>query len=406
MSSTRLPGGDPLRRAGNSRRLISFSQIILAGMLIVPFLVGCVAPKPVRNFAETARSHSNEAVVIEGVPAFSATKDHADFAPLAATFQYWKHSVSAGDVERWYASHSAGLAPEDQPVRCAWEHGLWAFGQHGSPDALKTRLRAGVPVIVILQINPLDQATRQFAVVIGYDDLEKQVLYHTGGREPAIAAYADFFSAWRSTFHWMLTVCPPDRIAWAPSPDEIASRGQFHEANGRLEQASMDYETAITSGLRRSSLLVRLGNCYRARENPDKAEAAYREALSLDNHNGRAYNNLAYLLAERSKSLDEAVSLARQAMLLEPTNPLAIDTLGYALFQQGKYKEASDVLDRARARARWSPPGTQAEIGLHLAWAHAKAGNPHLAKEVLADVLKINPKTQVPADLRKLVDGE
>lgn len=375
-------------------------------MLIVPFLVGCVAPKPIRDFSETARNHPNEAVVIKDVPPFSAAEPHADFAPLAAVLQYWKQSVSAGDVEQWYAKHSVGLASEDRPLRCAWEHGLWAFGQHGSPDALKTRLRAGVPVIVILQINPLDQATRQFAVVIGYDDLEKQVLYHTGSRQPVVTAYTDFFSAWQSTFNWMLTICPPDRIAWTPAAVEVASRGQFNEANDRIEQAITDYEAAIASGLRRSSLLVRLGNCYRSHENPEKAEAAYREALSLDAHNGRAYNNLAYLLAEHSKSLDEAVALARNAMLLEPTNPLAIDTLGFALFQQGKYKEASDVLDRARARARWSPPGTQTEIGLHLAWAHVKAGNPHLAKEVLADVLKIDPKTPLPTDLRELIDAE
>jgi tetratricopeptide (TPR) repeat protein len=394
-----------LRRADNSCR--AFLQISLAaGLLIVPLLAGCVAPKQIRDFADAARSHPDQAVVIEGVPAFSAAKPHADFAPLAAVLQYWKQSVSASDIEQWYVNHSIGLASEDRPVRCAWEHGLWAFGQHGTPDALKARLRAGVPVIVILQVNALDEATRRFAVVIGYDDLEQRVLYHDGGQQPAVAAYAAFFSAWRSTFNWMLTICPPDRIAWTPDPAEIAGRGQFNEANGRLEQAIADYEAAIAAGMRRSSLLVRLGNCYRASGNPGKAEAAYREALSLDDHNGRAYNNLAYLLAEQSKSLDEAVSLARQAMLLEPTNPLAIDTLGFALFQQGKYKEASDVLDRARARAQWSPAGTQTEIGLHLAWAHVKAGNPHLAKEVLADVLRTDPKAQIPPDLRKLVGKE
>ena len=138
--------------------------------------------------------------------------------------------------------------------------------------------------------------------------------------------------------------------------------------------------------------------------NTEKAEVAYRDAISLDDHNGRAYNNLAYLLAEHSTSLDEAVSLARQAMRLEPTNPLAIDTLGFALYQQGKYKEASDILARARARARWSSAGTQIEIGLHLAWAHVKAGNPHFAKEMLADILKIDPKAKIPPDLRKLLE--
>ena len=394
-----------MRRADNSCRVF-LQPVVAAGLLIIPLLTSCVTPKQVRDFAETARSHPDQAVVIDGVPAFSATKPHADFAPLAAVLQYWKISISAADVEQWYTDHSVGLASEDRPVRCAWEHGLWAFGQHGSPDALKARLRAGVPVIVILQSDALDENTRRFAIVTGYDDVKRRFLYHEGGKQPAVGAYTAFFSAWRSTFNWMLTICPPDRIAWTPDPAEVAGRGQFNEANGRLEQAIADYEAAVAAGMRRSSLLVRLGNCYRACGNPAKAEAAYRDALSLDDHNGRAYNNLAYLLAENSKSLDEAVSLARQAMLLEPTNPLAIDTLGFALLQQGNYKEASDVLARARARARWSSAGTQTEIGLHLAWAHVKAGNPHLAKEVLADILKTDPKAQIPPDLRKLIAAE
>jgi tetratricopeptide (TPR) repeat protein len=393
-----------LRRADISCRRFPCEYLLLAaGLLIAFFPAGCVAPRQVQDFAETTRSHPDQAFVIDGVPAFSASKPNADFAPMAAVFQFWKRSVSAGDVEQWYADHSVGLATEDRPVRCAWEHGLWAFGEHGSSDSLKLRLRAGVPVLVILQVNPLDEATRKFVVIIGYDDVERRVLYLAGGRQPTVAAYAAFFSAWRSTFNWMLTICPQDRIAWTPSPAEVAGRGQFNEANGRFEEAIADYEAAVAAGMRRSSLLVRLGNCYRSRGNPGKAEAAYRDALSLDDHNGRAYNNLAYLLAEQSKSLDEAVSLARQSMLLEPTNPLAIDTLGFALYQQGNYKEASDVLDRARARARWSPAATQTEIGLHLAWAHVKAGNPHLAKEVLADILKTDPKAQIPPDLRSLV---
>ena len=381
-----------------------FQTGLAAGLLTVSFLVGCVAPRQVRDFTETARRHPDHAVVIDGVPAFSATKPHADFATLAAVLQYWKQSVSASDVEQWHADHSVGLASEDRLVRCAWEHGLWAFGQRGSPNTLKTRLRVGIPVIVMLQGGARDEATRRFAVVIGDDELKKLILYRVGGQQPVVATHAEFFNAWRAACDWMLTICPPDRISWTPNPAEIAARGQFNEANGRIEKAIADYEAAIASGMRRSGLLVRLGNCYRSRKNTEKAEVAYRNAISLDDHNGRAYNNLAYLLAEHSKSLDEAVSLARQAMRLEPTNPLAIDTLGFALYQQGKYKEASDILVRARARARWSSASTQIEIGLHLAWAHVKAGNPHLAKEMLADILKIDPIVQIPPELQKLLE--
>ena len=374
--------------------------------LTLLFLTGCAAPKSYRTFSEAARQHPGQSAVIRGVPSFSDTTAHADFAPLAAVLQFWDQPVSAGHVERWYADHSTALSAEDRPVLYAWERGLWAYGQHGSAETLKARLRAGIPIIVILQPRALDETTRRFAVIIGYDDVEEKILYHAGGREPVAASYADFSAAWRTTFNWMLTVCPPEKITWTPDPAELAGRGQFNEVNGRIEEAVSDYEAAIAAGMQKSSLLVRLGNGYRSLGNAEKAEEAYRKAIALDDHNGRAYNNLAYLLAERSESLDEAVSLARQAMLLEPANPMAIDTLGFALFQQGRYQEACDVLERARARARSSSLSAQTEIGLHLVRAHVKAGNPHLAREVLADVLKRNPKASIPPDLRKLADAQ
>jgi hypothetical protein len=177
-----------LCRTDHSGRPRLFSQIIC---LVALLLSGCVAPKQFRDFSETARSHPDRASVVDGIPPFSIAKPHADFAPLAAVFQFWKQPVSAGDVEQWYADHSVALSSEDRPVRCAWEHGLWAYGQNSSANTLKARLRAGIPVIVILQANPLDESTRRFAVVIGYDDLEEKVLYHAGERQPLVAAYAD-----------------------------------------------------------------------------------------------------------------------------------------------------------------------------------------------------------------------
>ncbi len=369
------------------------------------FLAGCAAPKSYRTFSETARRHPEQSAVIRGVPSFSDTTAHADFAPLAAVLQFWNQPVSADRMERWYADRLTALSAEDRPVLYAWERGFWAYGQPGSAETLKARLRAGIPVIVILQPRALDETTRHFAVVIGYNDAEETILYHAGERVPVAASFADFSSAWRTAFNWMLTVCPPEKMTWTPDPVELTVRGQFHEVNGRMKEAVSDYEAALAAGMQKSSLLVRLGNGYRSLGHAEKAEAAYREAIALDDHNGRAYNNLAYLLAERAESLDEAVSLARQAMLLEPANPMVIDTLGFALFQQGRYPEACDVLERARARARSSSLSAQTEIGLRLARAHVKAGNPHLAREVLADVLKRNPKASLPPDLRELADA-
>ncbi|MEF8708544.1 MAG: tetratricopeptide repeat protein [Candidatus Accumulibacter propinquus] len=59
--------------------------------------------------------------------------------------------------------------------------------------------------------------------------------------------------------------------------------------------------------------LVKLGIAYQELKRWDEAEAAYRAAIKNDVQAVHAYNNLAWLLAERKIKLDEALKLAQNA---------------------------------------------------------------------------------------------
>lgn len=368
-------------------------------------LGGCAAPAPCRPFLQDVRRVPDRSAFIEHVPPFRAPESPADSsAALSSVLRYWKKPVSAAEVDRWYDDHPFHLDPDAQPVRCAWDHDLWAYLGWGSLKELKARLRSGLPVMVRLQRQALNPLTRRYAVVIAYSDVSGCVLCHAGERQPVAFSYDRFLREWRAQGHWMLVPCPPDHPAWELSGAERASRGQFHEARRDYDRAIADYEAALESDPRDDGLYVRLGNMHRALGHAAEAEAMYRRALELDARNPRACNNLAYLLAEHSKSLAEAVALARRALLLAPANPLVIDTLGFALYQQGHYREAADTLEKARARARWQPAATQVEIGMHLAWAHHRNGQDHLARQVLREVLELEPGLEVPAQLQPLLE--
>lgn len=76
-----------------------------------------------------------------------------------------------------------------------------------------------------------------------------------------------------------------------------------------------------------------------------KAEAAYREAIRLDDSRADAMNNLAYMLLDRGTdpaSIDEAVSLAQRAIATaEPPSAAHLDTLGVALGKRGERQAAA-----------------------------------------------------------------
>ena len=94
-------------------------------------------------------------------------------------------------------------------------------------------------------------------------------------------------------------------------------------------------------------LYTLLGDIYEERQQFDKMEAAYRQAVRLNPSNSGALNKCAWSFVERGVKLDEAISLAREASELAPDKPHIIDTLGMAYFKKGQLKEARTELERA-----------------------------------------------------------
>ncbi len=366
-------------------------------------LGGCATPGPERAFLESVRQHPDRAALIPRVRPFAHGGVCAEYSAVATVARHWKEPSSPEEICRWISKNGLKTLSAGWVTRYASDHGLWAHASRGSAPALAARIRCGVPVIATLQSNALDAATRRQVVVIGYDNEAQQLLCLDGGRATALYTGAAFESAWRAQNYRMLVVCPPERATWTLTPEEHGTRAEFYERALRYSEAARDYGAALAAGPGNAQMRVGFGNALRALKRTGEAEKAYREAIAADPHLARAYNNLAYLLAESNRSLDEAIALARQALVLDPANALPMDTLGFALYQQGRYKEAADMLERARARARWSSSETRIEIGMHLVWAHHRGGQDHLAREVLADLRKLDPRLEVPGELRPLL---
>jgi tetratricopeptide (TPR) repeat protein len=80
------------------------------------------------------------------------------------------------------------------------------------------------------------------------------------------------------------------------------------------------------------------------------AERTLRQLLDVEPANGEALNYLGYLLANRGRSLDEAVRLVERALVVEPGNPAYLDSLGWAHFRRGNLDEAEKYLTPAAAQ--------------------------------------------------------
>lgn len=80
-----------------------------------------------------------------------------------------------------------------------------------------------------------------------------------------------------------------------------------------------------------------------------KAADAYRRAAQLNPGSGRAWNNLAWLLAKTKTSLDEALTAAKRAVEVDEARAGYLDTLAEVHFARGELADAVDLEDRARS---------------------------------------------------------
>jgi Flp pilus assembly protein TadD len=120
----------------------------------------------------------------------------------------------------------------------------------------------------------------------------------------------------------------------ALTPAEHLKLGVSYEHAGKPELALREYRRAAVGPLQGAALSCQ-GNIYAAQGQVVEAEAAYRAALALEPDNPVALNNLAWLLCQEGRSLDEAEQLVRRAIALD-VEPRATyqDTLAAILAAQ------------------------------------------------------------------------
>jgi tetratricopeptide (TPR) repeat protein len=125
------------------------------------------------------------------------------------------------------------------------------------------------------------------------------------------------------------------------------------------------------------------GNAYAAaqivldRGDAGEAERRLREVVKHHPDAIGARNDLAWMLAEKGKDLDLALSLAEDARRRNPS-PEILDTVGWVHFKRGEYDLAVEALEAAAAARPDS-----ASVRYRLALALDKAGQAERAREML-----------------------
>ncbi len=171
----------------------------------------------------------------------------------------------------------------------------------------------------------------------------------------------------------------------------LASAGDFSAAARYLETTTKSRADA--------GALIKLGLLQERLGNMGKAEAVYRRFIELYPDSFVGYNQLAWFYASRGERLSEALELAKSADRLLPGNAGILDTIGWIHFQEKRYQEAMDFLQKASLAKHHRDP----QILYHLAAVQHAQGDDQAAKASLEQAFRLAKVFEGSEDARRLL---
>ncbi len=168
-------------------------------------------------------------------------------------------------------------------------------------------------------------------------------------------------------------------------PDFLAaylSRGDVYASLGKEQKALADYASVSQRSASNSLALVKAGMLHQSAGRIPDAEQAYLRAIERNPQEAIAYNNLAWMAAERKARLDDALDWANRAVALEPGAATYQDTLAWVQRARGNLSKAEAVLEKVR-HSDAATPGMLYHLGI----IYQEQGKAREAREAFKSVL-------------------
>ncbi len=148
--------------------------------------------------------------------------------------------------------------------------------------------------------------------------------------------------------------------------------GKKIDTNELIEKYKLILKENSTS---EATITTNLARIYVGAGILDKAEAFYRQALSLQSENPSLMISLAYFLIDKKGNISEGIKLADRALEPDPENYNYLHVKGWGLYKQGKYQEGLEILQKSWDLRR------QYAVYDHEAFLHLEAAKKAVANQ-------------------------
>jgi len=184
---------------------------------------------------------------------------------------------------------------------------------------LFTEIAAGNPVLVLQNLGFDWFPQWHYAVVIGYDINNNEIILRSGTHKRWITTFEVFERSWERADFWALVIVPLDKIPDSAEPLRYLKTAYTFEETGKPELALKAYQTASRQWPEVTATWIALGNTAFNRQNWPLAVSAFSTAATLEADSIISWNNLAYALHSYGCKT-QALQALQCALNISPTD--------------------------------------------------------------------------------------
>lgn len=286
----------------------------LAGSLCLVLLISACSSTPMTKMLLRDNSLSQQQVELTATPFFPQQKYQCGPAALATVLHFQDQTTLPDELtNKVYIPEKQGSVPIEM-IAAARSYEQLVYPLTASLENLLLEIAAGHPVLVMQNLGFSWQPQWHYAVVIGYDLNNQQLMLRSGTEKRLTLPLKTFERTWRRANYWAQVILPATQIPATAQVPRYLKAAQDLEATGHITSALQAYQSAIKKWSTNPLPSLALGNAYYAQGDLNSSEQSFRQALSKHPDSGELWNNLGYVLLAQGcqQQAQQAVQCAIQ----------------------------------------------------------------------------------------------